>query len=77
MSLIGGNCKQSPTNIILIPPNDIMLDFNLCNFKCIVASKMQTHHWYLVNNNELIVAPYVYNCVGFVYISVFINWKSQ
>jgi hypothetical protein len=41
MSLIGGNCKQSTTNIMLIPPNDIMLDFNLCNFKCIVASKMQ------------------------------------
>jgi len=26
---------------MFIPPNDIMLDFNLCNFKCIVASKMQ------------------------------------
>jgi hypothetical protein len=41
MSLIGGNCKQSPMNIMLIPSNDIMVNFNLYNFKCIVASKMQ------------------------------------
>jgi hypothetical protein len=41
VSLIGGNCKKSPMNIMLIPPNGKMLDFNFCNFKCIVASKVQ------------------------------------
>ncbi len=41
MSLIGGNCKKSPMNIMLIPPNGKMLDFSFCNFKCIMASKMQ------------------------------------
>jgi len=41
VSLIGGNCKKSPMNIMLIPPNDKMLDFSFCNFKCIVASKVQ------------------------------------
>jgi len=41
VSLIGGNCKISPMNIMLIPPNGKMLDFSFCNFKCIMASKMQ------------------------------------
>jgi hypothetical protein len=41
VSLIGGNCKKSPMNIMLIPPNGKMLDFNFCNFKCIMASKVQ------------------------------------
>jgi hypothetical protein len=39
--LIGGNCKKSLMNIMLIPPNGKMLDFNFCNFKCLVASKVQ------------------------------------
>jgi hypothetical protein len=33
--------KQSPMNIMLIPSNGKMLDFNFCRFKCIVASIMQ------------------------------------
>ncbi len=41
VSLIGGNCKKSPMNIILIPPNGKMLNSSFCNFKCIVASKVQ------------------------------------
>jgi hypothetical protein len=41
VSLIGGNCKNSPMNVMLIPPNGKMLDFIFCNFKCIVASKVQ------------------------------------
>ncbi len=41
VSLIGGNCKKSPMNIMLILPNGKMSDFCLCNFKCIVTSKMQ------------------------------------
>ncbi len=41
VSLIGGNCKKSPMNIMLIIPNGKMLDFIFCNFKCIVASKVQ------------------------------------
>ncbi len=41
VSLIGGNGKKSPTNIMLIPPNGKMLDFSFCNFKCIVTSKVQ------------------------------------
>jgi hypothetical protein len=28
-------------NIMLIPLNSKMLDFNFCNFKCIVASNVQ------------------------------------
>ncbi len=41
VSLIGGNCKKSPMNIMLIPPNGKMLDFNFCNFKYIVTNRMQ------------------------------------
>jgi hypothetical protein len=41
VSLIGGNCKKSPMNIMLILSNGKMLDFSFCNFKCIVANKMQ------------------------------------
>jgi hypothetical protein len=41
MSLIGGNCKKSPMNIMLIPQNGKMLYFIICNFKCIVANKVQ------------------------------------
>jgi hypothetical protein len=41
VSLIGGNCKKSPMNIMLIPPNGKILDFIFCNFKCIVASEVQ------------------------------------
>jgi hypothetical protein len=43
---------------MLIPPNDKMLHFNFCNFKCIVASKMQPT---IFNNNELNIEPYVYD----------------
>jgi len=41
VSMMNGNCKKSPMNIILNPPNRSMLDFNFCNFKCIVASIIQ------------------------------------
>ncbi len=41
MSLISGNCKKSPMNIMLIPPNGKMLYLFFCNFKCFVASKVQ------------------------------------
>jgi len=41
VSMIGGNCKKSFMNNMLIPPNDKMLDFSFCNFKCIVTSKVQ------------------------------------
>jgi hypothetical protein len=41
VSLIGGNWKQSPMNITLIPPNGKMLDFSFCNFRRIVARKVQ------------------------------------
>ncbi len=41
VSLIAGNCKKSPMNIMFIPPNGKMLYFNFCNFKCIMESKMQ------------------------------------
>jgi hypothetical protein len=39
--VMGGNYKKSPTNIILSLPNGNMLDFNFCNFKCILASIIQ------------------------------------
>jgi len=39
--VMGGNCKKSPMNIILNPPNGNMLDFNFCSFKCIVVSIIQ------------------------------------
>jgi len=41
VSFVGGNCKKSPMSIMLIPPNGKMLYFNLCSFKCNVASKVQ------------------------------------
>jgi hypothetical protein len=41
VSLIGGNYKKSPMNIMLIPPNGKILDFIFYNFKCIVASEVQ------------------------------------
>ncbi len=33
--------RKSPMNIMLIPQNGKMLDFFFCNFKCVVASKVQ------------------------------------
>jgi len=42
VSLINENCKKSPMNIMLIPLNGKMLDFNFCNFKCIMANKVQS-----------------------------------
>ncbi len=41
VSVIGGNCKKMPMNIMFISPNDIILDFDFCNFKCIVANMLQ------------------------------------
>jgi hypothetical protein len=41
VSLIGGNCKKTPMNIMLILSNSKILNFSFCNFKCIVANKMQ------------------------------------
>jgi len=41
VSLIGGNYKKSPMDIMLIPPNGKILDFIFYNFKCIVASEVQ------------------------------------
>jgi hypothetical protein len=41
LSFISENCEKSPENIMLIPPNDKMLDFNICSFRCIVTSKVQ------------------------------------
>jgi hypothetical protein len=41
MLVMGGNCKKYPINIMFIPPNDNMLNFNFCNFKCIVTSMLQ------------------------------------
>ncbi len=41
VSFIGENCKKSSVNIMFIPPNGDILDFNFCNFKCIVTSMLQ------------------------------------
>jgi hypothetical protein len=41
VSVIGGNYKKSPMNIMLIPPNGKSLNYYFCSFKCIVASKVQ------------------------------------
>ncbi len=41
VSVMGGNCKKSPMNFILNPPNGNMLYFYFCNFKCIVVSIVQ------------------------------------
>jgi len=41
VSIIGGNYKKFPMNIMLIPANGKRLNFNFCSFKCIVASKVQ------------------------------------
>jgi hypothetical protein len=39
--VIGGNCKKLPMNSMFISPNDNILDFYFCNFKCIVANMLQ------------------------------------
>ncbi len=41
VSVIGENCKKSIMNIMFIPLNGKNLYFNLCNFKYIVANKVQ------------------------------------
>ncbi len=41
VSMMGGNCTETPMNVILNPPNGNMLDFNFCKFKCIVANIIQ------------------------------------
>ncbi len=41
VSMMGGNCKKFPMNIILNISNGNMLDFSFCNFKCIVTSIVQ------------------------------------
>jgi len=41
VSMIGENCKKSPMNIMFISLNDNILDFDFCNFKCIVANMLQ------------------------------------
>jgi predicted ester cyclase len=41
VSMIDGNCKKSPINIMLIFPNGKRLNFSFCNFECIVASRVQ------------------------------------
>jgi hypothetical protein len=41
VSLMGGNYKKYPINIILSPPFGNLLDFNFYNFKCIVANIIQ------------------------------------
>jgi len=39
--VIGENCKKSFVNIMLIPLNGKKLDINFCNFRYIVANKVQ------------------------------------
>ncbi len=39
--VMGGNCKKSSINIMFISPNGNMLDFNFCNFNCIVTNMLQ------------------------------------
>ncbi len=41
VSMIGKNCKKSPMNIILSPPNCNILDCNFCGGTCIVTSIVQ------------------------------------
>jgi predicted ester cyclase len=41
MLVINENCKKISMNIMLIPPNGKRLNFSFCNFKCIVASRVQ------------------------------------
>jgi hypothetical protein len=41
VSLISGNCKKCPMNIMLILPNGKMSYFSFCSFKCIITSNVQ------------------------------------
>lgn len=41
VSFIGENCIKPSVNIMFIPQNGNILDFNFCNFKCIVTSMLQ------------------------------------
>ncbi len=75
--VMGGNCKKFPINIIFIPPNGNMLDFNFCNFKCIVTSMLQL----TIEISSIII----YLIVGqmsiiefwFTYNDIFINGQAQ
>jgi hypothetical protein len=40
--VMGGNCKKTPQKNMFTPPNGNMLFFNFCNFRCIIASMLQT-----------------------------------
>jgi hypothetical protein len=40
--VMGGNCKKTPIKNMFTPPNGNMLLFYFCNFRCIVASMLQT-----------------------------------
>jgi hypothetical protein len=41
VSVLGGNCKNIPINIMSNLPNGNMFDFDFCNFKCIITSMEQ------------------------------------
>ncbi len=66
VSFIGGNCKKSPMNIMLIPPNGKMLYFNLCSFKCNMASKVQP-----IIDISSIMINYIYGHKSIIEVGLF------
>jgi hypothetical protein len=57
VSVMGGNCKKYPMNIILSPPNGNMLDFSFLNFKCIVANIVQPTIDIFIDYHKLNIGP--------------------
>ncbi len=79
VSVMGGNCKKYPMNIILSSSNGIMLHPNFCNFKCIVASIIQpTIDISLVIINWMLdqLSNIVFNLFIIVFLSIDIPSKE-
>jgi hypothetical protein len=54
-------------NIMLIAPNDKMLDFKFCGFKCIVVSKLQP-----TMDNSSIMMTWIFGHMFIIELSLFI-----
>jgi hypothetical protein len=71
--VISENCKKSFMNIILNPLNGKKLYFNFCNFRYIVANKVQP----IIDISSImmnwILGHTSMNALGLVIMGVFIN----
>jgi hypothetical protein len=57
--MIGGNCKKSPMNIMLMLLNGKILNINFYSSKCILTSIIQPTIGISSNNKKLYIGLYV------------------